>query len=142
MRILRRLHPTRKGFSLIELIVTLLVAAILGTFLVVYMGTGIVKSGIPIIWVKQEFTVYEIMEKITADYQNALKTSPFSLDTFKAQIDSAAKVNALYGSNIDSSTVVNTGFPSAGGTETGTDPNIIKVTLRKGDQSITVLFTQ
>jgi prepilin-type N-terminal cleavage/methylation domain-containing protein len=138
----RRFHSSTGGFSLIELIVTLLVAAILGTFLVVYMGTGITKSGIPVIWVKQEFTVYQVMEKITAEYQNALKTSPFDLAAFAGQINTAAKVNALYGSDIDSSTVVNTSFPSAGGTETGTDPNLIKVTLRKGDQSVTALFAQ
>ncbi len=137
----KRFHG-EDGFSLVELIVTLVVAAILGTLLVVYMGTGITKSGIPILWVKQEFTVFQVMERITADYQAALKTTPFNLTTFAAQIDSATKVNTRYGSDIDSSTVVNTAFPAAGGTETGTDPNIIKVTLRKGDQSVTALFTQ
>ncbi len=130
------------GFSLVELIVTLVIAAILGTLLVVYMGTGITKSGIPVIWVKQEFTVFKVMERVTADYQAALKTTPFNLATFASQIDTAAKVNTRYGSDIDSSTVVNTAFPADGGTETGTDPNIIKVTLRKGDQSVTALFTQ
>ncbi len=142
MREFTRFRKRDGGFSLVELIVTLVVAAILGTLLVVYMGTGITKSGIPIIWVKQEFTVFKVMERITADYQTALKTTPFNLATFAAQIDTAAKVNATYGSDIDSSTVVNTAFPAAGGTETGTDPNIIKVTLRKGDQSVTSLFTQ
>ncbi|HOI74723.1 MAG TPA: type II secretion system protein [Syntrophales bacterium] len=137
----RRFHG-EDGFSLVELIVTLVIAAILGTLLVVYMGTGITKSGIPVIWVKQEFTVFKVMERVTADYQAALKTTPFNLATFASQIDTATKVNARYGSDIDSSTVVSTAFPADGGTETGTDPNIIKVTLRKGDQSVTALFTQ
>jgi prepilin-type N-terminal cleavage/methylation domain-containing protein len=144
MKRFRRFHKSARGFTLIEVIVTLVVAAILGTILVVYMGTGITKSGIPIIWVQQEFGVYRAMERITAVYQNDLKTTPFSLDTFKAKIGTAGEINTICGSNtcIDSVTVVNTAFPSAGGTETGTDTNIIKVTLRKGDQSLTSLFTQ
>jgi prepilin-type N-terminal cleavage/methylation domain-containing protein len=144
MKRFRRFHKSARGFTLIEVIVTLVVAAILGTILVVYMGTGITKSGIPIIWVQQEFGVYRAMERITAVYQNDLKTTPFNLTTFKAKIDTAGEVNTICGSStcIDNVTVVNTAFPSAGGTETGTDTNIIKVTLGKGDQSLTALFTQ
>jgi prepilin-type N-terminal cleavage/methylation domain-containing protein len=142
MKRFRRFPNPDRGFSLIELIVTLIVAAILGTILVVYMGTGVTKSGIPVIWVKQEFTVYEVMEKITAEYQNELKTSPFVLADFKDRIDTAGKVNALFGSSIDSVTAVNTNFPAGGGTESGTSQNILKVTLQKGDQTVTALFTQ
>jgi prepilin-type N-terminal cleavage/methylation domain-containing protein len=144
MKRFRRFHKSARGFSLVELIVTLVVAAILGTILVVYMSGGITKSGIPLIWVKQEFGVYRAMERITAVYQNDLKTTPFSLTTFKNKIDTTGEVNTICGSDtcIDNVTVVNTAFPLAGGTETGTDTNIIKVTLRKGDQSLTSLFTQ
>jgi prepilin-type N-terminal cleavage/methylation domain-containing protein len=144
MRRFRRFHKSTRGFTLIEVIVTLVVAAILGTILVVYMSGGITKSGIPIIWVQQEFGVYRAMERITAVYQNDLKTTPFSLATFSAKIDTPGEVNTICGSNtcIDNVSVVNTAFPAAGGTENGTDTNIVKVTLRKGDQSLTALFTQ
>lgn len=146
MKKFRRFHKSARGFTLIEVIVTLVIAAILGTFLVVYMSGGITKSGIPIIWVKQGFSVYQVMERITADYKNDLKTTGFDLATFSAKINSAAKVNALYGSDIDSSIVTNTAFDTIISTttfgESGTSAYIIKVTLRKGDQSLTALFTQ
>jgi len=58
----------KKGFTLIEVIVTLLIAAILGTFLVTFMGTAVTKSGEPVARSKQLYELQQVMENIKSTY--------------------------------------------------------------------------
>ncbi len=58
----------QKGFTLIEVIVTLLIAAILGTFLVTFMGTAVTKSGEPVARSKQLYALQQVMENIKSTY--------------------------------------------------------------------------
>jgi len=58
----------QKGFTLIEVIVTLLIAAILGTFLVTFMGTAVTKSGEPVVRSKQLYALQQVMENIKSTY--------------------------------------------------------------------------
>ncbi len=57
-----------KGFTLIEIIVTLTIAAILATFLVSFMGTAVTKSGEPVVRTKQLYELQQVMENIKATY--------------------------------------------------------------------------
>jgi prepilin-type N-terminal cleavage/methylation domain-containing protein len=57
-----------KGFTLIEVIITLVVAAILGTFLVTFMGTAVTKSGEPVGRTRQMYELQQVMENIKATY--------------------------------------------------------------------------
>ena len=57
-----------KGFTLLEIIVTLTIAAILGTILVTYMGTALTKSGEPVVRTKQMYELQQVMENIKATY--------------------------------------------------------------------------
>lgn len=135
----KRTSKNSKGFTLIEVILTIVIVAILGTVLVSYMSGGIAKSSLPVIWVKQEFNIVQTMEKITADYQQALLSSPFNLGDFAAN-----KVAPYAGGgmtvtnnfvNIDRTTGVLSASDSANGL-------ILRVKLQKGDQSVTALFTR
>ena len=137
---------TTNGFTLLEVIITLLVASILGTTIYTFLGTSVTKSGIPVNLIKEDFEFVSVLEKITNDYRQKIETAKtagesFDLAAFVTDIDSAAKVNALYGSTVDSVTIVPTAF-DASGNETGSDDNIQKVTLQKGDSILTVLLTQ
>lgn len=134
---------TSNGFTLLEVIITLLVASILGTMIYTFLGTSITKSGIPVNLVREDFEFVSVLEKITDDYRQEIETAgaSFDLAAFVITINSAAKVNALYGSTVDSVTIVSTAF-DASGNETGSDDNIQKVTLQKGDSILTVLLTQ
>ena len=58
----------KNGFTLIEIIVTLTVAAILGAFLVSFMGTALTKSGEPVIRAKQLYELQQVMENIKSTY--------------------------------------------------------------------------
>jgi len=134
---------TSNGFTLLEVIITLLVASILGTMIYTFLGTSITKSGIPVNLVREDFEFVSVLEKITDDYRQEIETAgaSFDLAAFVSTIDSATKVNALYGSTVDSVTIVSTAF-DASGNETGSDNNIKKVTLQQGDSILTVLLTQ
>jgi prepilin-type N-terminal cleavage/methylation domain-containing protein len=57
-----------KGFTLLEIIITLVIAAILGTFLVTFMGTAVTKSGEPVARAKQLYELQQVMENIKATY--------------------------------------------------------------------------
>ncbi len=56
------------GFTLIEIILTLVIAAVVGAGLVQYLGSSLTKSSVPIQRLKQSLKLQEVMEKITADY--------------------------------------------------------------------------
>ncbi|MEA3486302.1 MAG: prepilin-type N-terminal cleavage/methylation domain-containing protein [Thermodesulfobacteriota bacterium] len=131
------------GFSLIEIIITLVVVSILGTIMYTFLNTGITKSSIPLNLVREDFELESVLEKITDDYRRAVQTNggSFDLAAFVGTIDSVAKVNTLYGSNVDTVTIVSTAFDAAG-QETGSDDNIKKVTIQQGDSIIRVLLTQ
>lgn len=62
------LKQREKGFTLLEIIVTLTIAAILGTILVTYMGTALTKSGEPVVRSKQMYELQQVMENIKATY--------------------------------------------------------------------------
>jgi prepilin-type N-terminal cleavage/methylation domain-containing protein len=62
------LKKRENGFTLIEVIVTLTVAAILGAFLVSFMGTALTKSGEPVIRAKQLYELQQVMENIKSTY--------------------------------------------------------------------------
>jgi prepilin-type N-terminal cleavage/methylation domain-containing protein len=62
------------GFTLIEYIVALVIAAIVGTMVYTYMGTMLTKSSEPIFRLKKASNLHQVMENIVADYNrlNAL----------------------------------------------------------------------
>ncbi len=64
------LENKRSGFTLIEIIITLVIAAVVGTGLAQYLGTAFSTSAIPIQHLRQAFELQEVMEKITEDYEN------------------------------------------------------------------------
>ena len=128
-----RLLGGESGFTLVEIIIVLIIAAVAGTMLFTIMGNNVVRSHLPVTWTREEFTAYETMEQITADYRAALKNPPFSLAEFKAHVESDYGASGAF-----------TDFQCSGGNclETGIDGNILKVTVQHENQKATSLFTQ
>ena len=65
---LHRLIRIQGGFSLIELIVTVLLVAIFGSMIIVFFGSSIIKSSDPVTRLKQSTDLNKVMENIIADY--------------------------------------------------------------------------
>jgi prepilin-type N-terminal cleavage/methylation domain-containing protein len=58
------------GFTLIEVIITIVLVAVVGAMLATYFGTSITQSSLPIFRLKASGKLNQIMEKITADYNS------------------------------------------------------------------------
>lgn len=138
------------GFTLLEVIITMTVAAILGTILFSFMSTHVTGSVTPLIRVQNANTLTRVFENITADY-NKLNSDDIdnntsvALSTLYSHIDSGnvSTSNPYYGSY----TIIYKGYISFDGSgnqiadSSGTN-RVLKVTLRQGDQTITSLFTK
>ena len=56
------------GFTLIEIIATLVIVSVLATFAYIYFGKGFLESVTPVTRLKQTAALHRVMENITADY--------------------------------------------------------------------------
>lgn len=139
------------GFTLIEIIVTIAIAAIMGVFFAQFVYTGVIHSADPVRQVQNTSRASEIMEKMTADYKNLAATQSNFLPIFKDYVD--------YG-NESSHPVDRAGYPYWGpyqkihndyikfvsgveATETiAANQRVLKVTIRYGNQTVTSLFTR
>jgi prepilin-type N-terminal cleavage/methylation domain-containing protein len=71
-----RKNDSESGFTLIEVIITLVVVAIVAAMMTAYFGTGITQSSIPIFRLSAAGKINRIMEKITAEYDQIPRWSP------------------------------------------------------------------
>ena len=62
------------GFTLIEVIITLVVVAVVAAMIAIYFGTSYTQSSVPISRLMAAGNLNQIMEKITGDYNNAPTT--------------------------------------------------------------------
>jgi prepilin-type N-terminal cleavage/methylation domain-containing protein len=74
---LRTARITRqKGFTLIEIIITLVASGILGAIFINLMGTALNDSWSAVERVRDEAAAVGVMEEIIADYVTAVNTNP------------------------------------------------------------------
>jgi prepilin-type N-terminal cleavage/methylation domain-containing protein len=133
----------KKGFTLIEVIITLVVAAILGTILVQFMGTSLTRSAEPIIMVQEGFSLSEVMEKMTAHYKFLLATDSNPLTNFKDDIENGnISENTPYFGDYSIQTAYITFSGGNEAPDTSGSNRILKVIIHKGDQSLAALFTK
>ncbi len=81
----------RDGFTLVEVIVAIMVAAILGAMFVQVMGTSLTGSVEPLTSVQYAFKLNGVMEKMTMDYKELLEESSRPLMTFQTHVDNGYK---------------------------------------------------
>jgi len=141
MRTLRRFVADRKGFTLIEVILALVIAVILGAMMITVLGTGVTQSATPVNWLRTNFDIYEVMENITADYRQKLMTdNPFTLSSFMSDVQSN------YNSPDYSVTFKYVSF-DAGHVEnaaacSGSDCRVLKITITQGLHNVYALFSE
>jgi len=131
------------GFTLLEVVITLIVGSILGAILVQFMGTSMKNSFQPVAMVQSGCGVYEIMEKLNSVYKMRLMTSPddplfdFRNDVINGRLPLDDPVIGHYSATTDYIEFI-------GGVEAPdtTEPRILKVKITHGGQSLTALFTK
>ncbi len=124
------------GFTLVEVIVTILMAAIMGAFFIQFMGTAMSKSTRAIENVRDEAAAERVMEQIVADYVAEInKANP------------AAALGTIRGRSYGTSQIsVNMGyitFTLAGAKQTATLSRTLEVSVRPvlapGSEMVTLL---
>jgi prepilin-type N-terminal cleavage/methylation domain-containing protein len=121
-----------KGFTLVELIITLMLITIVGATMVQYMDLSLSKSPEPVNLLRNQQAIIEEMETLTGYYRKeVIDEGNLDLNTFKANyVDTSTYVDAA-----------NTGLINLSGGGYTTSAPILKVTLRYGDQRLVSLFT-
>jgi prepilin-type N-terminal cleavage/methylation domain-containing protein len=134
----------KQGFTLLEVIITFIVAAILGTIFLQVMGTSMQQSYEPVSMVQNGFSVNEIMEKMNAFYRNRLFTSTSNpLADFKSDVENGNVIaNTPYFGDYTYQTQY---IKFSGGIEVAdasADPRILKITITHGGQRLSAIFTK
>jgi len=142
MRISRRLRTPQAGFTLIEVIVSIVVGAIMGVILLSYMGTQLTQSGDPINIARSEGAAEKWMERIISDYVQEMNT-PVTYAGALATIFARDYTTGIY--NMPASVTLTRTYVTydAGGNEVaagGTSTNL-KVTVQAGGYSLTSILT-
>jgi len=144
-----RAYLGQGGFTLLEIIITIVIAAIMGVFFAQFVYTGVIHSAVPVRQGQNMSTATHIMVYMSADYKRLAATQPNFLATFKDYVDNGNKSTGrpsgypYYGPYdiVYNDYVVFDGSQKeqpAGPTE----QNILKVTIRYGNQTATALFTR
>jgi prepilin-type N-terminal cleavage/methylation domain-containing protein len=127
------------GFTLVEVIVTIIAAGILGAIFINFMGTAMSKSTRSIEYVQGEALAEATLERIVADYVYEINRDPANaLATMKSRGDAAT-----YGSNVTmqyitfvvSGTTANENILTSGTSAT------LKVTVTAEGNDLTTLLT-
>ena len=141
------------GFTLLEIIITIVIAAIMSVFFAQFVYTGVIHSADPMRQVQNMSTATRIMEYMTANYKSLAATQPNFLATFKDYVDNGNKGTGrppgcpYYGNYeiVHNDYVIFVGTPPSPLVEQTaglTEQNILKVTIRYGNQTATALFTR
>lgn len=132
-----------KGFTLIEIIIALVVAAILGTMLFTYSSTSVTQSTYSLTQMSQTADLQKVMENIFLDY----KLNFFNdLTGIQGKIGSAAVAQPLSNSYGTYTLLYNNFIKFVGNSETAAEPDdpqdILKVTIRNNlGQTLSILLT-
>jgi prepilin-type N-terminal cleavage/methylation domain-containing protein len=129
-----------KGFTLVEVIVTILVAAILSAAFMNFMGTAMSRSVRSVEMVQGEADAESVLERITADY--VLRTnqnSATALGLMEAAINTPPK--SVYGPNVSARYVY---FDTGGNVVlyTGTSPLTLEVKVTAQGNDLLVLLAK
>lgn len=131
------------GFTLIEVIVSLVVVALLGTMVMVFMDTAVPKSAQPLLHVQNGNYLNQVMENITADYKALRAESSTPLDTLKENINKTADNPYITkGKPYTIVEIKRIDFDPDLAEKDTENSNILKVTLTYEGLSLTALFAQ
>lgn len=123
----------KKGFTLIEVIVTIVVMALAATAFMTYLGRGFTRSAIPVTQVQSQYRLIQQMEIITSQYREQITANPTSF-TLSAFRDNYVTGQPYVDSGKTGLITLTSG--------TYTTQYVLRVTLVDGDQTLMSIFTQ
>lgn len=120
-----RQHKDR-GFTLVEVVITIIIAALVGTMVFTYLGNILARSAEPLEQVRDLAEAVEDMEEIATQYEEYL-TRTINWAAFLATLPNQGVVN-----------IRNT-FGTGGN---NADFDVMQVTITRNDQTVVSLFTE
>ena len=125
-----------KGFTLIEVIMTIVIMAVAAAAFLAFFGKAFTGSAVPAGQVQSQYNLIQRMEAITSQYRNEItNNTSFNLTTFQTSfVDGTLYVDST-------KTGVIPPLTSSDGVYTTTQP-VLRVTLTDGKQTLTSIFTQ
>jgi prepilin-type N-terminal cleavage/methylation domain-containing protein len=135
MKTFTELAHNGRGFTLIEIIITLIVASFFSIFIIAFMGTNTERSAAPLLQSQDCHELIGALETITASYKRYLIENSNPLVYFHDHACDACVC--------DSCTAQWIQFNASNDETTCTPPGckIVKVTVATGKQSLAALFT-
>lgn len=124
-----------KGFTLIEVIVTIIAASVLGAIFLNYMGTAMSQSTRAIEYVSGEASAEELLERITAEFVYEMNRDPANALNTIAGRDYGSRVTKQYLNFVVSGTEGNQVVLSSG------TSNTLKVTVSSAGSNLSTLLT-
>lgn len=131
----------QEGFTLVEIIVTLILISITGVVMFPVLHTNLTKSAVPVVRLENQYHLIQAMDRLTARYRDEIQNDSLNISDFD--------INDFKTNYVDVSPfrdAGNTGFLAAGqitGNAYNTQStNILRVTLVDGDQTLVSLFTE
>jgi prepilin-type N-terminal cleavage/methylation domain-containing protein len=124
-----------KGFTLVEVIVTIIAASILGAIFLNYMGTAMSQSTRAIEYISGEASGEELLERITAEFVYEMNRDPTNALTTIAGRDYGSRVTKQYLNFVVSGTEGNQVVLSSG------TSNTLKVTVSSAGSNLSTLLT-
>ncbi len=138
------IFKTRDGFTIIEIILLILLSALFGTMLFQFAGTSVTRSGEEVVLVQEGYELIGIMEQMAADYDELDLSNDTHLSIFETAIlgGNNSSNDPYYGDYEITTAYIQF---SGGGVEepdSSGENNLLKVTITKGSQSLTALFSK
>lgn len=136
-----------RGLTILEIIVTIVIAAILGTVLVQVMSTSLTRSSIPITLLQNTYSISQIIEEMTADYEELYDENEreYDISTLKTYIENGnvSSNTPYYGPySLDYIDYIKFDASYNEIADASGDDIILKAIISANNQSITVLFTK
>jgi prepilin-type N-terminal cleavage/methylation domain-containing protein len=125
-----------QGFTLVELIVTLVIAAVVASALVSFIGNAITRSHLPLQWFGEAYSLHATMENIASGRTNALTVLSAQVGAEGTRQDNAfGAYNVVHNRFIEFDAASNERSPAATNT-------VLKITIRgQSGETLTRLFS-
>jgi prepilin-type N-terminal cleavage/methylation domain-containing protein len=139
-----RIKNPPRGFSFLELLVTILIVGLIAAMIAPFFGSGVLTSHLPIQNLQAATNLKGIMENINGQYLALTSKTPAALQTLQNQINATQPnlFTATFGAyQIDENQFIRF-VSNAEVTDTSGSNSILKVTISKPNGgTLTQLFT-
>jgi prepilin-type N-terminal cleavage/methylation domain-containing protein len=134
-------HNSENGFTLIEVIATIIIMGILAAFFIHFMGTALNDSWRSLELVEGEAKAEGLLEKIIADYVRKINTNPDDALSEIVDLESSYENDPDYGMPVSMQYIV---FDASGAEQpdnSGENRNL-KVTVEPPGYNLTAVLTK